>query len=933
MIKKLLLFVRSLFLNFSNSSKERSFTPGLRFLCLGMFFVFQFANAATITSKAAGGNWSTGTTWVGNVAPTNTDIVIIATTGGNTVTANAQVTCGGLTINSGAILTMNRDFTVNGITSISGTINFGSSNSTPRVMTFNGAVTLNTGAVWSEASSGNDGDDNTYSFGDNFTNNATTFNALGVGVHTFSGTNKVLNGATSTTIQRVAITGSYTNNINNPAALTVSTALSGGGTLTNALNKTLNIGGSSAITNLNNAGTASISGSGAITTTAANFINTGTLNLGGSGNITGITNNAGGTVNLTSSGTIATFSNATSTSVLQITATSPTITTLTATATGNIVNYSGAAQNIKATSYANLTLSNSGTKTFPASIVAISGDLNINSGVIANLNTFTHTAGRLYLGGATTSAGSWGSTTSTANNKNDTFFAATTGLINVSSPSCTAPVIFAITGTNDQAYCSTEAGTIIGLSGSESGVNYQLYRGTVAVGSPVAGTGLAISFGAFNTTGKYTVKAIRTSLCTATMSGGPITVYKYSSPPTITGTVTHVGCPTSATGKIDITNASNPASLGFVRASTDATTQGVNLGQSLLSNRATFTVEGWIKFDNLNYVTRMSIFGQNNAIEIAFEDDNLRCYTASGGTVDVPKSEITAGLWYHIAVTGDGTAGGLKIYLNGVLKSSPSGIATSNYGSDTNYSTKIGYAVMDAAGNGLTGEIFKVGFWSTALSGTDVAKLATGFVDYDASFSNLIAGYSFNDGPSATSLTGVGSSAPVGTFVNLTTAAWKDPYVYSWTSVPAGYTSAGKNLTGLLPGTYNVTTSLRNCTSSGSFTVNATNTVPSITTPPSATSACVGGNASFSIVGAGTGVNYQWQLSTGGAFANLTNNSVYSNVTTATLNITAVTASMSGYQYRCIVGGTCTPAVTSTAAVLTVNTPSAAPTSIGGTTT
>ena len=40
MIQKLLLLVRSLFLNFFNSSKGRSFTPGLKLLCLGLFFVY-----------------------------------------------------------------------------------------------------------------------------------------------------------------------------------------------------------------------------------------------------------------------------------------------------------------------------------------------------------------------------------------------------------------------------------------------------------------------------------------------------------------------------------------------------------------------------------------------------------------------------------------------------------------------------------------------------------------------------------------------------------------------------------------------------------------------------------------------------------------------------------------------------------------------------
>ncbi|MEZ5016166.1 MAG: hypothetical protein R2800_03885 [Flavipsychrobacter sp.] len=100
------------------------------------------------------------------------------------------------------------------------------------------------------------------------------------------------------------------------------------------------------------------------------------------------------------------------------------------------------------------------------------------------------------------------------------------------------------------------------------------------------------------------------------------------------------------------------------------------------------------------------------------------------------------------------------------------------------------------------------------------------------------------------------------------------------------------------------------------------NTLPSISVQPVNSTICAGNNTSFSVTASGTGVSYQWQVSTNGGatFTNLTNTGIYSNVTTATLNLTAATAGENNNQYRCVVSGTCTPSVTSTARTLTVNT-------------
>lgn len=55
-------------------------------------------------------------------------------------------------------------------------------------------------------------------------------------------------------------------------------------------------------------------------------------------------------------------------------------------------------------------------------------------------------------------------------------------------------------------YCSGGSGVAVGLNGSDVGVNYQLYRGGLPlVGTTLAGTGSALSFGTQTTAGVYTV--------------------------------------------------------------------------------------------------------------------------------------------------------------------------------------------------------------------------------------------------------------------------------------------------------------------------------------------------------------------------------------------------------------------------------------------
>jgi len=87
------------------------------------------------------------------------------------------------------------------------------------------------------------------------------------------------------------------------------------------------------------------------------------------------------------------------------------------------------------------------------------------------------------------------------------------------------PTVNNVTGGG--SYCAGGTGLHVMLSGSNSGVNYQLYNGGTAIGSTVSGTGAGIDFGAKTAAGTYYVIATNSSTtCTDTMSGNAVIAVK-----------------------------------------------------------------------------------------------------------------------------------------------------------------------------------------------------------------------------------------------------------------------------------------------------------------------------------------------------------------------------------------------------------------------
>ena len=117
-------------------------------------------------------------------------------------------------------------------------------------------------------------------------------------------------------------------------------------------------------------------------------------------------------------------------------------------------------------------------------------------------------------------------------------------------PSCVTPTAYTVTGGG--TYCVGGSGVAVGLSNSETGVNYQLKKGGANVGNAVSGTGAAISFGNQTAGGVYTVEATQTvGACTAPMTGS-VTVTEPIAIVFGTPSVTNVSCNGGSNGSVTV---------------------------------------------------------------------------------------------------------------------------------------------------------------------------------------------------------------------------------------------------------------------------------------------------------------------------------------------------------------------------------------------
>jgi hypothetical protein len=583
-----------------NRKKLTRYLP-FAFMLLLVLADMDLVAQTTYFSRSPGGNWNSAATWstVAYDNPTNTgtfpvagDFVFIGGAG-STVTIAAVAACATLDIADNSILNVGNGLTVSGTTTVGGG-NSGvlSINNTASTKAFNGLVTINNGATWNETVN------EAITFRGGITNNG-AFSA-GTGTHTFTTNSQTLTG--TFTIPNVTVNGGAAVALTNTNTLTVDAALGGTGRITQGAGATLNIGGTSTITNMtatasgntvNYTGTAQtvhsnaydnlgLSGSGTKTLLTGTTAITGDLILSGTVSTTGVVGmTIGGDLNI-GSGTSFT-SGAFTHSVGGDFTNSGTFT-----GTGSTFIFNGAAQNITggSTTFNDVTLSGTGTKTFGVSpTLAIAGTLSINNGAVADLsNANTHTSNALVLGGAIQQAGTWGSTSSAATNQNNTFFSGN-GLITVATGAFTY-------------YSRASTAWNVNTTWSNVGIG-----GPAAAGTPgpsdyvVIGSGFSVTSTGTETCSALLFDAGTSVTNTLTISSGSLTVSgAVTIPQTATSgsNILSVGAGTLTAGSVDFT--STPSGAGqFMIISTGTATISGNITGIGASSTIQFTGAGLLQ--------------------------------------------------------------------------------------------------------------------------------------------------------------------------------------------------------------------------------------------------------------------------------------------------------------------------------------------------
>ncbi|GGF09478.1 LamG-like jellyroll fold domain-containing protein [Flavobacterium limi] len=226
--------------------------------------------------------------------------------------------------------------------------------------------------------------------------------------------------------------------------------------------------------------------------------------------------------------------------------------------------------------------------------------------------------------------------------------------------------------------------------------------------------------------------------------------------------------------------------LSFAQQATHLNFDGfndqINLGNALsttLDPLNKITVEAWVKPTN-NTAQNGVIFGNyayptdNGLCQVLLRrDQNTYTFHVNDGIslkVVTAAASVQFGTWQHVAGVWDGSL--LKIYVNGVLAATTTGVTGSSFLSLPNNSYTIGFSYAGAPDEAFIGDIDEVRLWNYDRTAAQILEKKD--CELLGTETGLLAYYNFNqenaggDNSAATTLTNLVSGGSNGTLSNFT---------------------------------------------------------------------------------------------------------------------------------------------------------------------
>ena len=328
---------------------------------------------------------------------------------------------------------------------------------------------------------------------------------------------------------------------------------------------------------------------------------------------------------------------------------------------------------------------------------------------------------------------------------------------------CPAPTAYTVTGGG--SFCSGGTGMAVGLSGSQTGVSYQLKRDNTNVGTAMTGTGNALAFGNQTVAGSYTVWATPSG-CTATAMTGSVSVSVIANPTLVAGVTVNATTCGGTNGSIPFTTTNVPNGsyqLSYTGAGSPKTVTVSNNAFSL-TGLSIGTYSGFSMTANgctASDATTKTVSNPPSPVLTSGAITNATVCGASDGSIAFSTSYVPSGT-YQLSYTGAGSPKPVTVSNNAFVLAGLSAGVYSNFSITANNCT----------GTDATSKTVAHSIVPTLVAGTVTPSATCGGTDGAIAFTTT----NIPSGNYQLSYTGTGSPKTVAIANNL----------FTLTNVPAG---------------------------------------------------------------------------------------------------------------------------------------------------